>query len=427
MSDVTFKHYMTFKNCFKGVGDHHGPYSYYDTQQQKQWREENPDVYFRCLEQLAHLDSFSGEHINIKDELFCDQCLSIVCLKDVYLHKETGDILCASSHCEGTGRNLQHLSSDTDFYQSLKNEKYINIKLLKDWRLSLRGIRRQHYNQKYDLKRATVKEQQWSDYWDSHSHKSLNFQYLYEPISPNEWRRRSDDEIVMLKKEMANREAKKEKETNLLTGPINPDIVVDQFEEWGMCLFKEYLDLHNVPSSKTSHGYLHMLRQQACKKVQDDIDSLLAIVEDGSEVSDFNNLDTTNLTMKIFFKFGYHVNERYDYEQHMNQKSKDCGRSFTVKFESLEQCCDKIIKEINEYSIQSIKRDHIIAHAPYIASMFEKKSNTTNNDKHDDGWDDDWDIDSNSSGGNDQYSQAELDNHSNQMNPNNDAYHSSRR
>ena len=426
MADVTLEYYMKFHRCFKDVGDCNGPYSYYDTKQEKQWREENPNVYFRCLTQLEHLDSFGGEYININDRLFCDQCLSIVFLKDVWMHKETGDILCASSHCDGTGRNLQHLSSDTDFYQSMANEKNIQINLLRDWRRSLLGIRRKHYNQKYDLKRATVKEQQWSDYWDSHSRKSLNFQYLYDPVSPNEWRRRSDDEIAMIKKEMADRESKKEKEINRLTGPVDTVKVVDQFEEWGMCLFKEYLDLHNVPSSKTSHGYLHMLRQQACEKVQDDIDSLLAMVEYTSEVSDFNNLDTTNLTMKIFFKFGYHVNERHDYAQYMDQKSKDCERTFVVEFESLEQCCDKIIKEINEYSIQSIKRDHIIAHAPYIASMFEKKSNTVNNDNHDDDWGDDWDVDNNSSEGNDQYSQAELDNHSNQCNPNNDAYHSSR-
>jgi len=42
--------------------------------------------------------------------------------------------------------------------------------------------------------------------------------------------------------------------------------------------------------------------------------------------------------------------------------------------------------------------------------------------------DDDWGAGSNfSSGGNDQYSQAELDNHANQCNPNNDAYWSSRK
>ena len=40
---------------------------------------------------------------------------------------------------------------------------------------------------------------------------------------------------------------------------------------------------------------------------------------------------------------------------------------------------------------------------------------------------DDWDVGNDShSDGNDQYSQAELDNHANQCNPNNDAYHSSR-
>ena len=41
-------------------------------------------------------------------------------------------------------------------------------------------------------------------------------------------------------------------------------------------------------------------------------------------------------------------------------------------------------------------------------------------------YDDDYDDDV-STGGNDTYSKAELDNHSNQCNPNNDAYHSSRR
>jgi hypothetical protein len=43
-------------------------------------------------------------------------------------------------------------------------------------------------------------------------------------------------------------------------------------------------------------------------------------------------------------------------------------------------------------------------------------------------WDDDWGAGSNSSSsGNHQYSQAELDNHANQCNPNNDAYWSSRK
>jgi len=54
-----------------------------------------------------------------------------------------------------------------------------------------------------------------------------------------------------------------------------------------------------------------------------------------------------------------------------------------------------------------------------------KRPQTSSSHHYDD---DDWGAGNNSSmGGNDQYSQAELDNHANQCNPNNAAYHSSRR
>ena len=57
-----------------------------------------------------------------------------------------------------------------------------------------------------------------------------------------------------------------------------------------------------------------------------------------------------------------------------------------------------------------------------------KKSYKPSSSSHPWDDDDDWGAGDNScSGGNDQYSQAELDNHANQCNPNNDAYWSSRR
>ena len=79
--------------------------------------------------------------------------------------------------------------------------------------------------------------------------------------------------------------------------------------------------------------------------------------------------------------------------------------------------------------VYSVIEDYLVTYDWYsiFAAGRKQKQRTTDHNYYDH-YDDDYDYDDDvSTGGNDTYSQAELDNHANQCNPNNDAYHSSRR
>ena len=191
-----------------------------------------------------------------------------------------------------------------------------------------------------------------------------------------------------------------------------------EFLDIGMCLFLDFLDIENIPKDKMNIGFLYNRKEMALLDLQIAINT--AIIQGPLMKPGDYNPDLILLQALMV----YHEAARKTFE--WRKQNWSGWRHFEIVDETwLSSVCDELREKAQDFNIMNIYKMRL-----YRKEEISSRTSPTNTSGFvEDDDDDDWgagDNSTSSSDGNDQYSQAELDNHANQCNPNNDAYHSSR-